>query len=230
MNSPRLAIVALAALLAAGCRTRPEQRAMFDSYQEEARRLEGRIYDLEYDNQVLCDENERLKKRLEKLALGKPERVDGGPRIIPRSTTRPGSSSMLPDDMELTPPEIDHGPGQPKPAPAGTKKPVTPESDPESPDVDSPPGESSPEPPADDPLDEPPPRPASILKLPASGTLPAPKPSNKSKPELLPAPEEKKVSQLSFQWHSNGNGGSSTAQPAENRWTPRPVQRRKPGE
>jgi hypothetical protein len=225
MNSLRLAIVALAALLAAGCRTRPEQRAMFESYQEEARRLESRIYDLEYDNAVLCDENERLKKRLEKLALDKPERVDEGPRI-PRSTTRPGSSSTLPD-IDLTPPEIDVGPSS---VPEGTNKPVTPESEPAPPDVDSPPGESSPEPTADEPPDEPPSRPASILKLPSSETLPAPKSSNKPKPELLPAPEQKKVSQLSFQWHSNGNGSSSRAQPAESRWTPRPVQRRKPAE
>jgi hypothetical protein len=226
MNSPRLAIVALAALLAAGCRTRPEQRAMFDSYQEEARRLESRIYDLEYDNAVLCDENERLKKRLEKQALGKSERVDEGPRI-PRSTPRAGGSSILPD-IDLSPPEIDVGPPS---VPEGTNKPVTPESDPAPPDVDSPPGERSPAPPgSDEPPDEPPPRPASILKLPASERLPPPKPSGQKKPELLPAPEEKKVSQLSFQWHSNGNGNSSTAPAAENRWTPRPVQRRKPAE
>jgi len=224
MKSLRLAIVALAAIVAAGCRTRPEQRAMFESYQEEARRLEARIYDLEYDNQVLCDENERLKKRLERLALGKPEKTDTGPSIIPRSTPRAGTPA--PDEMDLTPPEIDLGPSTPE----GTNKPVTPDSGPTLPDVDAPPGESSPEATTDDPPDDPPPRPASILKLPASETLPAPKRSSKPKPELLPAPEEKKVSQLSFQWHSNGHGNSSAVQHAESRWTPRPVQRRKPAE
>jgi hypothetical protein len=194
---------------------------MFESYQEEARRLEARIYDLEYDNQVLCDENERLKKRLERLALGKPEKTDTGPSILPRSTPR----ASTPDEMDLTPPEIDLGPAT---TPEGTNKPVTPDREPALPDVDAPPGESSAEPSSDDPPDDPPPRPASILKRPASETLPAPKPSAKPKPELLPAPEEKKVSQLSFQWHSNGNSGA--VQPAENRWTPRPVQRRKPAE
>jgi outer membrane murein-binding lipoprotein Lpp len=216
-----LAAAILAAVLAAGCRTRPEQRAMFDSYQEEARRLEARIYDLEYDNMVLCDENERLKKRLEKQALGKPERADDGPRILPRSTPRAGGST-LPDEMEVSPPEIDLGPATP---PAGTHKPAIPESEPALPDIDSPPGESSPPPPSDDPPDEPPPRPASILKLPASETLPAPKSSTKPKPELLPAPPEKKVSQLSFQWHSNGKGSSSEVKPAESRWTPRTARR-----
>jgi hypothetical protein len=102
------------------------------------------------------------------------------------------------------------------------------------PDVDSPPGESSPEPPSDDPPDEPPPRPASILKTPLrkpdSHPLPAPKPAEKQRnPELLPAPDEKKVSQLSFQWFSNGkgSGNSGMVQPVESRWTPRPVPRRK---
>jgi len=219
---PLLAAVALAAVLAAGCRTRPEQRAMFDSYQEEARRLEARIYDLEYNNMVLCDENDRLKKRLEKLALGKPERVDDGPRIFPR--TKPGTGGSAEPDVDLSPPEIDLGPPS---TPEGTKKPATPEkTEPTVHDVDSPPGESSPEPPSDDPPDEPPPRPASILKLPASETLPAPKSSTKPKPEFLPAPQEKKVSQLSFQWHSNGNGNSPAVQPAENQWTPRSVRRR----
>jgi hypothetical protein len=99
----------------------------------------------------------------------------------------------------------------------------------ELPDIDSPPGESEAELPSDDPPDEPPPRPASILKLPASESLPSPKPSTKPKPELLPTPQEKKVSQLSFQWHSNGNGNSAAVQPAENRWTPR-TGRRKPAE
>lgn len=221
MRLPLLAAALLAAVLAAGCRTRPEQRAMFESYQEEARRLEARIYDLEYDNMVLCDENERLKKRLEKLALGKPERVDEGPRIFPRST--PSTGGLTEPDIDLSTPEIDLGPPS---TPDGTKKPVTPESD--LPDVDSPPGDSAPEPPSDDPPDEPPPRPASILKLP-SEALPAPKPSTKPKPELLPAPQEKKVSQLSFQWHSNANGNSPAVQPAENRWTPRSI-RRKPAE
>jgi hypothetical protein len=225
MRLPLFAAVALAAVLASGCRTRPEQRAMFESYQEEARRLEARIYDLEYNNMVLCDENERLKKRLEKLALDKPERVDDGPRVFPRSTPRTGSSTE--PDIDLTPPEIDLGPPS---NPGGTNKPVTPEAETALPDVDSPPGESSPEPPSDDPPDEPPPRPASILNRPGAETLPAPKPGEKRKnSELLPAPEEKKVSQLSFQWYSNGTGSgtSGVVQPAENRWTPRPAQRRK---
>ena len=52
MRLPLLAAALFAAVFAAGCRTRPEQRAMFESYQEEARRLEARIYDLEYDNMV----------------------------------------------------------------------------------------------------------------------------------------------------------------------------------
>lgn len=196
---------------------------MFDSYQEEARRLEARIYDLEYDNMVLCDENERLKKRLEKAALGKTEREDEGPRIFPRSTPRAGGSTE--PDIDLTPPEIDLGPPS---TPEGTNKPVTPDSEPTPPDVDSPPGERSPEPPSDDPPDEPPPRPASILNVPAE-SLPAPKSSNKPKPELLPTPNEKKVSQLSFQWFSNGKGNdnSGMVQPVESRWTPRSV-RRKP--
>lgn len=231
MRLPLLAAALLAAASAAGCRTRPEQRAMFDSYQEEARRLESRIYDLEYDNMVLCDENERLKKRLEKAALGAPERVDEGPRLFPRSTPR-GSSSAVPD-IDLSPPEIDLGPPS---APEGTNKPVTPEPEPEPmpPDVDSPPGESAPEPPSDEPPDEPPSRPASILKTPLrkpdAEVLPAPKPAeNPRNPELLPAPDEKKVSQLSFQWFSNGKGNSNSSmvQPVENRWTPRSARRRK---
>jgi hypothetical protein len=108
---------------------------VYDSYQDELRRYEGIIYDLEYQNQILCDENERLKKRLDNAALGKPEKTDEGPRLFPRISPRAGSSTKPDDsmpDIDLSPPNIEHGPtSEPsRSTPGSTKKPVTPEDEP----------------------------------------------------------------------------------------------------
>lgn len=211
---------------------------MFDAYQEEARQQEQRLYDLLYKNQILHDENVRLKKRLERVDTGKTRAVDEGPRIMPRISPRrddspTGPDDTVPDDIELMPPDIDTGPATPPGIP-GTRKPVTPEEEPpppavELPDVDAPPGDPQPKP-AEDPPDEPPPRPASILKrpdkanAPSTDVLPPPRPSTKTKtPELLPAPDEKKVSRQSFQWHDEPKKEATGQQ----RWTPRTAQRRR---
>src|SRR5689334_22367585 len=115
MNSHRLAIVAFAALAVAGCRARPEQRAVMDTYQEELRRYEGIIYDLEYQNNVLCMENERLKKRLEGTST-RSKRVDEGPRLLD-SIPRSGGATK-PDDI---PPSVDIDIGDPTPSPSSPK-------------------------------------------------------------------------------------------------------------
>jgi hypothetical protein len=167
MNSHWLAIAALAALAAAGCRSRPEQRAVMDSYQEELRRYEGIIYDLEYQNTVLCTENERLKKRLEGAGASKSRRVDEGPRLFdtpkPRSTTEPDDTPSL--DIEMGDPTPSPTPSRP-----GSNKPVTPEAEPDDkpapeirppanrkpppPDKDSAPEDVEPLPPKDKPADD----------------------------------------------------------------------------
>lgn len=241
MNSHWFAIVALAALLAAGCRTRPEERAMFEAYQEEARQQEQRLYDLLYKNQILHDENVRLKKRLA-VDAGRTRAVDEGPRIMPRISPRRDDSGTMPDDtgpddIELTPPDIDMGPAAPGNIRGGGDKPVTPAEEPaepsppavDLPDIDAPPGDPQPKP-AEEPPDEPPPRPASILKRPApseapsTDVLPPPRPTSKPKnPELLPAPDEKKVSRLSFQWHDEPRKQANGQQ----QWTPRTAERRR---
>jgi len=215
MTSHRLAILAFAALAVAGCRTRPEQRAVMDSYQEELRRYEGIIYDLEYDNEILCLENDRLKSRLARLEVAAPDRVDEGPRIFtPRRDTRPSPRGDSPrssttDDMDLSPPVIERDPTPDRP-PSTINKPVSPEADPSAP------AEPTPGPVLnEDSPDEPPSVPESIIvpksivpksspkpSKPPSPTeaLPAPiqpRPSTKVRtPELLPATDDKKVSQL----------------------------------
>src|SRR5687767_4528662 len=75
MTSLRLVILAFALLATLGCRTRPETRAMFEAYQEEARRLEGVIYRLQYERDTACQENERLKKQLAQLDSTTPRRT-----------------------------------------------------------------------------------------------------------------------------------------------------------
>lgn len=129
---------------------------MLDAYQQELRRYEDIIYQLEYDKSVLCAENERLKQRADKPGSA-PERVDRGPGLFaprrpaatptpgPRSTSPPSTS--VPGDMDLSPPEIDLGP----PSSSGrTQKPVAPEPEPSvirkplPAEVDTPPAETSP--------------------------------------------------------------------------------------
>jgi hypothetical protein len=263
MKSPWLVIVPLAALAVAGCRTRPEQRLMFDQYQDELRRYEGIIYDLEYDKQVLADENARLKKRLEKGALTPSDRRDEGPSLFNRLPGRRGpavgTDGDKQDEMELNSPDIHEGEAAP---PSGRQKPVMPEADlpeekpgPIPPPIKPPPQDTDPEdtepedsepedidvPPGnagaarreEDLPDAPPKRPASMIKAPGFSQppveerLPAPRPKPKL-PELLPAPGEKKLSQISFHHRedTNGTAGATVQDQDEQRWTPRPPNRR----
>lgn len=232
MNLHRLVLIAFAVLAVAGCRTRPEQRAVMDSYQEELRRYEGIIYDLEYDNDILTQENERLKQRLTDPNARRRADVDTVPDLRPpRLSSPPATRSdsaprSVPDDIDLSPPVIEADPTPDLPpalSPSTTKKPAAPAVLPEldSPDQEPMP-EAEPAPEMESPEEAPEEGPTSILvppKRPVNGNpgivppklqqpseaLPAPilpAPSNQpSAPELLPEPEDKKVSALYIDPH-----------------------------
>jgi hypothetical protein len=233
MNSHRLVLITFAVLVVAGCRTRPEQRAVMDSYTEELRRYEGIIYDLEYDNEILSQENERLKQRLAEPNARRRGDVDTVPDLRPPRVSSPPSSrsdsgpSSIPDGIDLSPPVIEADPTPDLPpalSPSTTKKPEAPAILPEQDSPDSEPmPEAEPAPEEMESPDEgaekestsilvPPKRPPNgnpgivppKLQQP-SEALPAPvspTPANKSSaPELLPEPEDKKVSALYIDPH-----------------------------
>lgn len=242
MNSQRLALFAFAALAVAGCRTRPEQRAAMDSYQEELRRYEQIIYDLEYQNEILTQQNERLKGRTATGGTGADSRNNDPPSLIrpPRPSVPAARPNAAPapldpagDDIDLSPPiiEEDLTPDRP-PVGSTNQKPESPPvlkkqptAEPETPAEM--PAEAPLEGPTETPVespDEPPMGPTSILlpprqsksplpaelqpeelqpeepqpeePMPVIDTLPAPVSPHKPLPELLPAPDDKKVSAL----------------------------------
>jgi hypothetical protein len=220
MSPYRLLLLSLALALA-GCHARGEQRAMLDAYQAELRRYESIIYQLEYDNEILQSENDRLKARSTPttpppeppLSVPFPGRTPRTPSLGP---DRP-PPDVTPDDEDLMPPMIDPGPPAPSPPPGASRvsppalqKPEVPSILPEySPADDDSPDEPPPLPPARNGAGtgRPTPRPTStapsILVPSAPSTspgaveaLPAPQQPKRRLPELLPEPEDKKVSSL----------------------------------
>lgn len=212
MNRAFISTVLLMVLALAGCRQGPEQRALIDQYNNEQRRLEDIIYELEYDKEVLCSENERLKQRLAKVEDGSALKSDTPTRLFNPRPTAPTSNKPS-DEPEFTPPTIEMGPkikptGPRLSPPAASKKPEVPpieleEAAPPTDDapsiepLDDPPHAIPAKPVSESPLPTPP---ASIRHSPPSlDTLPTPRsePTRSPKlPELLPVPENKKVSDL----------------------------------
>jgi hypothetical protein len=108
-------LLLLAALIAGGCRVRPEQRAILTQYEHDLRRYEDLVYDLEYEYEILCSENDRLKEKLGELESGSKR---SSPRLFrPQNSSPPTNAPKSkkeehPED-ELAPPEIETGPMTP---------------------------------------------------------------------------------------------------------------------
>lgn len=85
----RLAIAGLLLVLSTGCLTSgPGVASRIEGMQRELRYHEDLIYDLDYENEKLCIENQRLKARLERCqrdaeAAKEKAKADSPPRLIP---------------------------------------------------------------------------------------------------------------------------------------------------
>jgi hypothetical protein len=214
--------VLLLLLQVAGCRNAPEQRAMLTQYEHELRRYEDLIYDLEYEYDILSNENERLKEKLSEQEGDAPKRATSPQIIRPRDnapseqTRKPSVKSQAEDD-ELLAPEIDMGSMQPMTPPivpraSTSETPPAAESVPEplhkrEPEIPATPLKTPALPNLESPVESIPPPRRPLLPGPSNTstpaveqeTLPAPKFNAREQktnlPELLPTPGEK-VSQL----------------------------------
>jgi hypothetical protein len=117
-------------LLCGGCRVTPQQRAVLTQYEHDLRRYEDLIYELEYEYEILADENERLR---EKLADAEGDDPSSSPRRLFRSTpaappsrsAKPPLDDNLPPMDELAPPLIEKGSAAPMQPASPDLPPVT---------------------------------------------------------------------------------------------------------
>ena len=121
----RTAMMLCAAFAVSGCRVAPQQRAILTQYEHDLRRYEDLIYELEYEYEIVCSENERLKEKLAVGEDGTAQPSHESPRVFRPRTDSPGGKKpsvkkeTVPDD-DLTPPVIEAGPStpmNPKPLP-----------------------------------------------------------------------------------------------------------------
>jgi hypothetical protein len=219
----RLAYLLLVLVVAVGCRVTPQQRAVLTQYEHDLRRYEDLIYELEYEYEILCDENEALKMRLEEMehdsgTKSSRSRTFRSSDTPPTKSKKPVQESHEEPMDDLAAPVIETGPMTPvKPkkvevppqdAQRTPEVPRTPHGNPleleRSPaEAESPALQAQPSLQPKLPL---PNREKQIHALPPlqsapeekSDTLPPPREERKfSQPlELLPAPQDNKVSQL----------------------------------
>ncbi|MGI8979666.1 MAG: hypothetical protein ACR2FY_10595 [Pirellulaceae bacterium] len=99
MKNRPVAVLLLFSLAAAGCQGNPQVRRVVDSYNAEARQMEDMIYLLEQDIQVLEQENNQLKRQI--------ERGGGATGAGSSGTRRSGIPPRREEDSDLTPPVVE---------------------------------------------------------------------------------------------------------------------------
>jgi hypothetical protein len=113
-----------------GCSLTPQSRAVLTQYENDLRRYEDLIYELEYEYEILCDENEALKNRLANWESESGSSNSTPSRLFRPKQDSPPLKSKKPNTPieeqpmdELVPPVIDTGTMQPM-------KPTVPETPP----------------------------------------------------------------------------------------------------